>query len=93
MIYAGDRATRVKCGPGACVVYPSTTLHEVLPVTYGERLVSLTFIQSHIADEAKRTMLHELNEVAALEGLKMSWPNRVRLSAVSSNLMRTWASE
>jgi PKHD-type hydroxylase len=65
----------------------------VAPVTSGERLVSITFIQSHIADEAKRTMLHELNEVTALEGLNMKWQNRVRLEAVSSNLMRHWSSE
>jgi PKHD-type hydroxylase len=91
--YLGGRALRFKGEPGSIVVYPSTTLHEVAPVTSGERLVSITFIQSHIADEAKRTMLHELNEVTALEGLNMKWQNRVRLEAVSSNLMRHWSSE
>ena len=50
-------------------------------------------MQSHIADEAKRTVLYELNEVVALEGLKMNWQNRVRLEAVSNNLMRSWASD
>lgn len=93
MIYVGGRGLRIKGEPGDCVVYPSTTLHEVLPVTSGERLVSVTFVQSHIADEAKRTVLHEINEVLALEGLKMAWQNRIRLEAVSNNLMRSWASD
>lgn len=91
--YIGGRALQFKGEPGSIVVYPSTTLHEVAPVTAGERLVAITFIQSHIADEARRTTLHELNEVLALEGLKMSWQNRIRLEAVSNNLMRHWSSE
>ena len=33
----------------------------------------------------------ELNEVAALEGLKMDWANRVRLEAVRNNLLRLWS--
>lgn len=91
--YMGGRALQFKGEPGSIVVYPSTTLHEVAPVTSGERLVAITFIQSHVSDEAKRTTLHELNEVLALEGLNMKWQNRVRLEAVSSNLMRQWSSE
>ena len=34
----------------------------------GERLVSITFIESYIADEHQRTQVYELNEIAALEG-------------------------
>lgn len=91
--YIGGRALQFKGEPGSIVVYPSTTLHEVAPVTAGERLVAITFVQSHIAEETRRNTLYELNEVLALEGLKMSWQNRIRLEAVSNNLMRQWASE
>jgi PKHD-type hydroxylase len=42
-------------------------------------------------DEFLRTQLYELNEVAALEGLKMDWSNRVRLEAVKNNLLRLWS--
>jgi PKHD-type hydroxylase len=91
--YVGGRSLHFKGEPGSIVVYPSTTLHEVAPVASGERLVAITFIQSHVSDEAKRTTLHELNEVLALEGLNMKWQNRVRLEAVSNNLMRQWSSE
>ena len=72
------------------MVYPSTTLHQVEPVTAGERLVGLTFIQSRIADDSRRQLLYDLGEVAALEGLTMAPENRTRLSVVQSNLMRMW---
>ena len=92
-IRLGNRTILAKGEAGAAFVYPSTTLHEVLPVRTGERLVSITFVQSMIADETKRTLLYELNEVAALEGLKMSWNNRVRLGTVRNNLLRQWSVE
>ena len=80
-----------KGASGSCLVYPSTTLHEVRPVTSGERIVGITFIESLIADGARRELLYELNEVAAVEGTKMSWAGRTRLGAVSSNLQRMWS--
>jgi len=58
----------------------------------GTRLVAITFIESLIADEHCRTQLYELGEVLALEGLKMTWLNRVRLELVKDNLKRMWAS-
>ena len=59
---------RFKLQPGEAIVYPSDTLHEVEPVTKGERLVAITFIQSRIQDPFRRNLLYNLNEVAALEG-------------------------
>ena len=89
-IYLGDANLRFKLEPGEAIVYPSDTLHEVEPVTKGERLVSITFIQSRVADPFKRYMLFELNEVAALEGRKMDPENFSRLQLVQMNLLRTW---
>ncbi len=93
LIHLGTETVKVKGRPGMAIFYPSTTLHQVAPVTKGERLVSVTFIQSLVADEARRTVLYELSEVSALEGLAMKWDNRVRLEAVRNNLMRMWASD
>jgi PKHD-type hydroxylase len=90
-ISIGSRTLLFKGAPGEAIVYPSTTLHEVRPVQSGQRLVSITFIESLIADQHQRTQLYELNEVAALEGLNMTWENRVRLDVVRQNLMRMWA--
>ena len=91
VVHLGTRPVVIKGEPGSVVVYPSTHLHEVTPVRRGQRLVSITFIESLIPDEFQRTQLYELSEVAALEGLKMEWGNRVRLDAVKNNLLRLWS--
>jgi PKHD-type hydroxylase len=86
----GTRDLRFKGEAGSAIVYPSDLLHEVEPVTKGERLVAITFIQSRIADRARRETLYELNEVAALEGLAMAPENFTRLQLVQANLLRLW---
>jgi len=91
VVHLGTKPLVIKGEPGSVIVYPSTQLHEVTPVRRGQRLVSITFIESMIPDEFLRTQLYELNEVAAIEGLKMSWEGRVRLEAVRNNLRRLWA--
>ncbi|HSS71875.1 MAG TPA: Fe2+-dependent dioxygenase [Casimicrobiaceae bacterium] len=90
-IEIGTVAVPFKGSPGEAIVYPSTMLHEVMPVRSGQRLVSITFIESHIADEHRRTQVYELNEIAALEGLSMKWESRVRLDVVRQNLIRMWS--
>ena len=90
-IEVGSVAIPFKGAAGDAIVYPSTTLHEVMPVRSGQRLVSITFIESHIADEHRRNQVYELNEIAATEGLTMKWESRVRLDVVRQNLMRMWS--
>ena len=58
----------------------------------GQRLVSITFIESFIADQHARMQVYELNEIAALEGMRMNPESRVRLDVVRQNLMRMWTS-
>jgi PKHD-type hydroxylase len=89
-IQLGTRDIRFRGAPGTAIVYPSDMLHEVEPVTKGERLVAITFIQSRIADRSRRELLYELNEVAALEGLRMAPENFTRLQLVQANLLRRW---
>lgn len=91
-IHVGDRQVDIKLPAGDAVVYPSTTIHEVTPVTSGSRLVAITFIESQISDEIKRNLLFALNDVAALEGDKMDWSNRIRLEHVRHSLHRMWSS-
>lgn len=91
VVYMGTEIVRIKGKAGHAVFYASTSVHEVAPVTSGERLVMITFIESQIADPMKRDLLYSLNEVRALEGLKMDWRNRTRLEYVSANLHRMWA--
>ncbi len=90
-IYLGTETVRIKGRPGSAVFYPSTTLHEVAPVSAGQRLVLITFIQSRIPDQMQRELLYTLGEVRALEGLKMEWANRMQLEYVIANLQRMWS--
>ncbi len=89
-IQLGTVGVQFKPPAGSAIVYPSTTLHAVTPVARGERRVGLTFIQSRIGSAEKREWLYELNEVAALEGLKMRDENFQRMQRIRMNLLREW---
>ena len=89
--HLGSEIVRIKGKAGSAVFYPSTTVHQVVPVSSGERLVIVTFIESQIPDQLQRDMLHALGEVRALEGLKMDWRNRIQLDYVIQNLHRMWS--
>jgi PKHD-type hydroxylase len=89
----GDADLRFKLNPGQAILYPSNTLHEVEPVTKGERLVAITFIQSRVPDPFHRSMIFELNELAALEGNNISPENFSRLQLIQANLLRYWGEQ
>ena len=89
--HLGSETVRFKGSAGSAVFYPSTTVHQVVPVTSGERLVIITFIESQIPDQLQRDMLYALGEVRALEALKMDWRNRTQLDYVIANLHRMWS--
>lgn len=86
----GTREIDFRLPPGGAIIYPSTTIHQVKPVTRGERLTGITFMESFIVDQTGRELLWQLKEVYALEGLKMEWENRTRLSYVCESLHRLW---
>ena len=50
-----------KAPAGSAIVYPSSTLHRVTPVTKGERLAAVTWVQSKIRDPFQREILHDLD--------------------------------
>ncbi|MBK1647747.1 Fe2+-dependent dioxygenase [Rhabdochromatium marinum] len=86
----GERA--VKLAAGHAVLYPSSSLHGVAPVTRGERLVALTWIQSYVRDPAQRELLYELNQ--AREHLLREAPEAEHTACVDrsyNNLVRMWA--
>jgi PKHD-type hydroxylase len=89
--HVGSGIVRFKGEAGSVVFYPSTTVHQVAPVSAGERLVIITFIESQIPDQLQRDMLYSLGEVRALEALKMDWRNRIQLDYVIQNLHRMWS--
>jgi PKHD-type hydroxylase len=91
VVYVGSEDVRIKGKAGQAVFYASTSVHQVRPVTSGQRLVIITFIESQVRDPLQRDLLYALGEVRALEGLKMDWRNRTQLEYVISNLQRMWS--
>jgi PKHD-type hydroxylase len=91
LIHLGTEAVSVKGKAGSAVFYPSTTVHQVVPVSSGERIVMITFIESQIPDQLQRELLYSLGEVRALEGSKMEWQNRTQIEFVIANLHRMWS--
>jgi len=90
-VLLGTRAVTFKGAPGSAIIYPSNTLHQVTPVTRGERIAAISFIESDVPDINQRDLLYELNEVAALEGNSMAFENYSRLQRVQYGLRRMWS--
>ena len=82
----------VKLPAGHMVLYPSTSLHHVQPVTQGSRVASFFWIQSMLRDDGERTLLFDLD--TAIQRLMADSPDHpvaVQLTAVYHNLIRRWA--
>jgi len=82
----------VKLPAGHMILYPSTSLHHVRPVTKGARVASFFWIQSMVRDDAMRTLLFDLD--TSIQRLSADVPNHpsvVQLTAVYHNLLRRWA--
>jgi PKHD-type hydroxylase len=82
----------VKLPAGHMVLYPATSLHHVTPVTRGSRISSFFWIQSMIRDDAKRTLLFDLDlAVQRLSTDAPDHPSAVQLTGIYHNLIRMWA--
>jgi PKHD-type hydroxylase len=82
----------VKLPAGSLILYPSTSLHRVTPVTRGTRLASFFWLQSMIRDDAKRSLLFDMD--VALQRLgpdQATHPSVVQLTGIYHNLLRQWA--
>ncbi len=82
----------VKLPAGHLILYPSTSLHNVRPVTRGARIASFFWIQSMIRDDGQRTLLFDLD--SAIQRVASEIPTSaapVQLTAVYHNLLRRWA--
>lgn len=86
----------VKLPAGHLVLYPSTSLHHVTPVTRGARLCSFFWLQSMVRSDERRTLLFDLD--VAIQRLSAALPDHpaasqsgVQLTGVYHNLLRQWA--
>lgn len=82
----------VKLKAGSLVVYPSSSIHEVSPVTRGERIACFMFMQSMVRDAGERRLLFDMD--MALLQLRQAHGDTepvVRLTGCYHNLLRRWA--
>ncbi|MGE4219673.1 MAG: Fe2+-dependent dioxygenase [Alphaproteobacteria bacterium] len=83
---------RVKLPAGHMVLYPSTSLHRVSPVTRGARVASFFWIQSMVRDDGRRSLMFDLDQ--SIQQFAQELPDHaatVRLTSVYHNLLRMWA--
>jgi PKHD-type hydroxylase len=82
----------VKLPAGDMILYPSSSVHKVEPVTRGTRVCSFFWVQSMVRDDAKRSLLLELDQ--SIQSLRMrigDCEEVVSLTSHYHNLLRMWA--
>jgi PKHD-type hydroxylase len=87
---------KIKLPAGHLILYPSTSLHHVRPVTRGARVCSFFWIQSLVRDDAKRSLLFDLD--LSIQRLNRELPGQpvaaqtaIQLTGVYHNLLRQWS--
>jgi PKHD-type hydroxylase len=86
----GER--RVKGLAGHAVLYPGTSLHQVTPVTRGERLACFFWVQSMVRSEEQRRLLFDLDmNLLALRERHGETAETTALTGTYHNLLRLWA--
>lgn len=87
----GEQA--VKFAAGDMVLYPSTSVHRVQPVTRGSRWASFFWLQSMVKDDAQRALLHGLDRSISEARAELSDDHRavVGLTGAYHNLVRMWS--
>jgi PKHD-type hydroxylase len=82
----------VKLSAGSLVLYPSSSVHAVSPVTRGERIACFMFMQSMVRDAGQRRLLYDMDmALLRLRGEIGDIDPVIRLTATYHNLLRRWA--
>jgi len=88
----GAEKLSYKLPAGQAIIYPSTTLHRVEPVTKGERRVAVTWLESYVRSVEKREILNDLDlarrHIMSSQGKNTSFD---QISRSHANLLRLWA--
>jgi PKHD-type hydroxylase len=87
----GERS--VKLAAGSLILYPSSSVHRIAPVTRGTRLASFFWLQSMVRSGEERAILFDLDRAVQRVGAGMGQGDRaaVELTGVYHNLLRRWA--
>jgi PKHD-type hydroxylase len=82
----------VKLPAGDAIIYPSTSIHRVEPVTRGARVCSFFWSQSMVRDDMRRGMLLELDQnIQSLRARLGDCPEMVGITGHYHNLLRQWS--
>jgi PKHD-type hydroxylase len=83
----------VKLPAGDLILYPASSVHEVTPVTRGERVSSFFWIQSMIREDARRSLLFQMDVAIHQLSLRVGAdaPELVSLTGSYHNLLRMWS--
>lgn len=92
VVHAAGMVQTIKGKAGEVVLYPSTSIHEVRPVTSGARIVCVGWIESMIADPAHRELLFDMENLRATlrQKLPAGSAELLTLDKTISNLIRMW---
>lgn len=85
-------AHKVKLSAGSLILYPSTSLHRVSPVTHGNRICSFFWIQSLVRDDGQRTLLFDLD--MSIQRLRQKLGDDetvITQTGIYHNLLRRWS--
>jgi PKHD-type hydroxylase len=93
VIEADLASKRVKLPAGDAVLYPADSVHQVTPVTRGERWASFFWVQSTVADPTRRRLLYDVDQAAGAvrAALGDEHPTVVSLVGVYHRLVRMWS--
>ena len=83
----------VKLPAGHAILYPSSSLHRVEPVTRGMRIASFFWIQSMVRDDGARRILFDLDRSVQRLTAQLGGddPSVIELTGTYHNLLRRWA--
>ncbi|MES2444017.1 MAG: Fe2+-dependent dioxygenase [Pseudomonadota bacterium] len=86
-------AQSVKLPAGHLILYPSSSLHRVEPVTRGTRVASFFWVQSMVRDDGARRILFEMDQAVQRLAEELGQDDRsvIELTGVYHNLLRRWA--
>jgi PKHD-type hydroxylase len=85
-------AKTIKLSAGSAVLYPGTSLHEVRPVTRGQRLASFFWVESMVRSDEQRRLLFDLDmNLLKLRQQHGETPECTALTGTYHNLLRMWA--
>ncbi|MDP3824581.1 MAG: Fe2+-dependent dioxygenase [Burkholderiales bacterium] len=91
-VYEAGTTRQIKLPAGHAVLYPASHVHEVTPVTRGERMAAFFWVESMVRADSQRRLLHEFDlALTLLRETTGDSETTVALVGTYHNLLRMWA--